>query len=67
MAAFGFGIGDIILGCKGVIAVYQRCHNAPEEIHDVADDVRRMQITLDYLGRITSDESSFRRDHDSNM
>jgi hypothetical protein len=65
--SFGFGIGDVILACQGVVAVYQRCKNAPKEIDDVADDVKRMEATLGLLGRVIGDEKSFIEDHSEEM
>ena len=65
--SFGFGIGDVILACRGVVSVYQRCKNAPKEIHDVTDDVKRMEATLGLLGRVIGDEKSFIEDHTEEM
>ncbi|KUJ16967.1 uncharacterized protein LY89DRAFT_669403 [Mollisia scopiformis] len=67
MASFGFGIGDVILACQGVIFVYQRCKNAPKEIDDVAEDVKRMEATLGLLGSVIRDEKSFIEDHTEDM
>lgn len=65
--SFGFGIGDVILACQGVVSVYQRCKTAPKEIDDVADDVKRMEATLRLLGSVIGDEQSFIDHHTEEM
>jgi hypothetical protein len=65
--SFGFGIGDVILACRGVVSVYQRCINAPKDIDDVADDVKRIEAALGLLGKVVGDEKSFIQDHSEEM
>jgi hypothetical protein len=65
--AFGFGIGDVILACQGVIAVYTRCKNAPLEIIDVTDNVKRMESTLTLLGKVVVNEKTFVQKHGEDM
>jgi len=66
--SFGFGIGDVILACQGVVAVYARCKNAPQDIDDVANHVNIMEVTLGLLGKVVlDDEVHFVQKHGEDM
>ena len=66
--SFGFGVGDVILACQSVVSVYNRCKDAPKDIDDVTDDVKRMENTLGLLKRvIVMDEISFVQRHGEEM
>lgn len=52
MAAFGFGVGDIIMLTNMIINTIEDIHDAPAELQEIAERVESVEATLESIGEV---------------
>lgn len=52
MAAFGFGVGDIIMLTNMIINTIEDIHDAPTELQEIAERVESVEATLESIGEV---------------
>ena len=52
MAAFGFGVGDIIMLTNVIISTIEDIHDAPTELQEIAERVESVEASLESVGEV---------------